>query len=129
MINTLRVAAITTSRGGTDLFAPKVRATDGFSTGGEEVVVAIALREDGALDVSETKFTAPKPGSWKFDASSGKLALSLESTGFERTFVTKGSLQSVFGGKDTSRTSSEYFIPVRIGTTVTHTHKASRATH
>ena len=35
----------------------------------------------------------------------------LFSAGFTRTFTTTGSLQSIFGGESTSRTSSVYSIP------------------
>ncbi len=38
------------------------------------------------------------------------LAFSFLCNGFEKHFVTKGSLQSIYGGKDTQRTSSTYFI-------------------
>jgi hypothetical protein len=89
-----------------------VLATKGFSTGGEALAVAVTLLEGGALDVAETKFTTSAPGTWRFDAALGLIYFSLETTGFQRTFVTTGSLQSVFGGADTARTSSEYFIPV-----------------
>lgn len=89
-----------------DLFA--VKSTDT----GLPVNLYITLGEAGRIAVEDNDFTAAgAPGKWQIDADGTTLALSFAALGFERTIVTKGSLQSVYGGSDTMRTSSTYFVP------------------
>jgi hypothetical protein len=89
-----------------DLFA--VKSTDV----GLPVNLDIILGEAGRIGVEDNDFTATgAPGKWQIDADGTTLAFSFLALGFERTIVTKGSLQSVYGGSDTMRTSSTYFVP------------------
>mmetsp|Transcript_98 Transcript_98/g.168 ORF Transcript_98/g.168 Transcript_98/m.168 type:complete len:209 (-) Transcript_98:305-931(-) len=94
-----------------DLFGPATRATEGFDTGGEVLTVPVTFLVDGVLLVGETDFTEGENGKWQLDKSGNSISMAFQTLGFERTFVTKGSIQTVFGGADTSRTSSGYFIP------------------
>ena len=89
-----------------DLFA--VKSTDK----GIVVNFCITLLEQGKVEVADNEFTVKDTaGKWQLDADGNTLAFSFACLGFERTIVTKGSLQSVYGGEDTLRTSSSYFVP------------------
>jgi len=89
-----------------DLFG--VKSTDK----GIPVNLCITLLEQGKVEVADNDFTVKDtPGKWQLDADGTTLAFSFACLGFERTIVTKGSLQSVYGGEDTLRTSSSYFVP------------------
>ena len=90
-----------------DLFAAKVE-------NGVPVSFVVTFVEDGrlAVDNADDDFTVPgAPGKWQLDADGTTLAMAVRCTGLERTIVTKGSLLQVYGGEDTQRTSSSYFVP------------------
>ena len=96
----------TNSDPSSDLFA--VKSTDP----GISVNLCISLLEQGKVVVDDNDFTVKDmAGKWQLDADGKTLAFSFACLGFERTIVTKGSLQSVYGGADTLRTSSSYFVP------------------
>lgn len=107
----MKLAGIPSTDPSSDLFAPKVRATEGFDTGGSELFMTVAFLENGDLEISDNEFVRGNSGKWQMQTANEMITISFENVGFERTFVTKGSLQSVFGGADTSRTSSAYSIP------------------
>ena len=79
---------------------------------GISVNLCITLLEQGKVVIADNDFTVKDmAGKWQLDADGKTLAFSFACLGFERTIVTKGSLQSVYGGADTLRTSSNYFVP------------------
>ena len=105
------VVGMPTKDPSSDLFGPKQRVTqENRGIGGEAVEATLRLT-NGAVEVVET--SAPllidAPGAYRYQ--DGKLRIKLEATGFTRTFTTKGTLQSIYGGDDTARTSSVYAIP------------------
>jgi len=107
----MQLSGIPSTDPSSDLFAPKVRATEGFDTGGTELTFTVKFLSNGDLEISDNEFIKGNLGKWQMQTANQLITLSFENVGFERTFVTKGSLQSVFGGADTSRTSSAYSIP------------------
>ena len=105
------VVGVPTKDPSSDLFGPKQRVTqENRGIGGEAVEATLRLT-NGAVEVMES--SAPllidAPGAYRYQ--DGKLRIKLEATGFTRTFTTKGTLQSIYGGDDTARTSSVYAIP------------------
>ena len=107
----LRLVGVPQKDASSDLFGPRMRITDkerGLSA--QEVVCRVVLSGGAAeiVDASEPLFTEER-GQYRYDA--GLLKMRLFSAGFTRTFTTTGSLQSIFGGESTSRTSSVYSIP------------------
>lgn len=112
----LRLTGIPRADPSSDLFGPATKATESFDTGGEKLALPVVFQPDGALLIEDNPFTANGIGQWKLDKNGKTVSILFESIGFERTFITKGSLQSVFGGTDTSRTSSGYYIPVSLTT-------------
>jgi len=90
-----------------DLFAAKIE-------NGVPVTLIVTFLDDGrlAVDEEDNEFTVSgEYGKWQLDADGTTLALAVRCAGLERTVVTKGSLLSVYGGEDTQRTSSSYFVP------------------
>lgn len=109
----LNLIGIPSSDPSSDLFGPKRRISDG-ALQGTELSIYVTLGSDSTCTVSPSEFTGSSPasGKWQVDQQGGaSLAISFECQGFARKFVTKGSLQSVFGGEETERTSSSYSIP------------------
>ena len=105
------VVGVPTKDPSSDLFGPKQRVTqENRGIGGEAVEATLRLR-DGAVEVVESSapLLVAAPGAYRYQ--DGKLRIKLEATGFTRTFTTKGTLQSIYGGDDTARTSSVYAIP------------------
>ena len=105
------VVGVPTKDPSSDLFGPKQRVTqENRGIGGEAVEATLRL-QDGAVEVVETSapLLVAAPGAYRYQ--DGKLRIKLEATGFTRTFTTKGTLQSIYGGDDTARTSSVYAIP------------------
>ena len=105
------VVGVPTKDPSSDLFGPKQRVTqENRGIGGESVEATLRLR-DGAVEVVESSapLLVDAPGAYRYQ--DGKLRIKLEATGFTRTFTTKGTLQSIYGGDDTARTSSVYAIP------------------
>lgn len=92
-----------------DLYAPKARPG---KIDGLRVNLNVTMLEDGKLFIADNDFTMKSSlGKWKLDEDGTSLAFSFLAEGFERTIVTKGSLQSIYGGDDSLRTSSTYFVP------------------
>ena len=86
-----------------DLYAPK-------KIEGIEISLEVMLLKDGIVFVKENDLTVPDAaGKWLLEGDS--LAVSVLCDGFERLVKTKGSLLNVYGGEDTSRTTSSYFFP------------------
>ena len=80
-------------------------ATDGSST------LAFGSHHSRAPPLPTSRHTG-SGGLWKYEAGpDSTLAMSFENTAYSRVFTTKGSLTSVFGGDETTRTSSSYDIP------------------
>ena len=107
----MTVVGVPTKDPSSDLFGPKQRVTqENRGIGGESVEATLRLR-DGAVEVIESSapLLVAAPGAYRYQ--DGKLRIKLEATGFTRTFTTKGTLQSIYGGDDTARTSSVYAIP------------------
>ena len=100
-----------------------------------QLTLAVTFLVGGILSVADTPFTAAaSPGSdsmpngvraskggegaeggvgrWVLDPAGRSLTMEFHCTGYQRTFVTKGSLASAFGGA-TGQTSSAYSVPVR----------------
>ena len=105
------VVGVPTKDPSSDLFGPKQRVTqENRGIGGEAVEATLRLT-NGAVEVvdSSAPLLVAAPGAYRYD--DGKLRIKLEATGFTRTFTTKGTLQSIYGGDDTARTSSVYAIP------------------
>ena len=105
------VVGVPTKDPSSDLFGPKQRVTqENRGIGGEAVEATLRLT-NGAVEVIETSapLLVAAPGAYRYQ--DGKLRIKLEATGFTRTFTTKGTLQSIYGGDDTARTSSVYAIP------------------
>ena len=105
------VVGVPTKDPSSDLFGPKQRVTqENRGIGGESVEATLRLT-NGAVEVvdSSAPLLVAAPGAYRYD--DGKLRIKLEATGFTRTFTTKGTLQSIYGGDDTARTSSVYAIP------------------
>ena len=105
------VVGVPTKDPSSDLFGPKQRVTqENRGIGGESVEATLRL-QDGAVEVvdSSAPLLVAAPGAYRYQ--DGKLRIKLEATGFTRTFTTKGTLQSIYGGDDTARTSSVYAIP------------------
>jgi len=105
------VVGVPTKDPSSDLFGPKQRVTqENRGIGGESVEATLRLT-NGAVEVvdSSAPLLVAAPGAYRYQ--DGKLRIKLESTGFTRTFTTKGTLQSIYGGDDTARTSSVYAIP------------------
>ena len=105
------VVGVPTKDPSSDLFGPKQRVTqENRGIGGEAVEATLRLA-NGAVEVVETSapLLVAAPGAYRYQ--DGKLRIKLEATGFTRTFTTKGTLQSIYGGDDTARTSSVYAIP------------------
>ena len=109
----LNLIGIPNSDPSSDLYGPKRRIQDALE--GTELRISVTLESDASCTLSASEFTGSSPisGKWQVDQQQGgaTLALSFECQGFARKFVTKGSLQSVFGGEETERTSSSYRIP------------------
>ena len=107
----MTVVGVPTKDPSSDLFGPKQRVTqENRGIGGEAVEATLRLT-NGAVEVvdSSAPLLVAAPGAYRYQ--DGKLRIKLESTGFTRTFTTKGTLQSIYGGDDTARTSSVYAIP------------------
>ena len=107
----MTVVGVPTKDPSSDLFGPKQRVTqENRGIGGESVEATLRLR-DGAVEVVESSapLLVAAPGAYRYQ--DGKLRIRLEAAGFTRTFTTKGTLQSIYGGDDTARTSSVYAIP------------------
>ena len=105
------VVGVPTKDPSSDLFGPKQRVTqENRGIGGESVEATLRLT-NGAVEVVESSapLLVAAPGAYRYQ--DGKLRIKLEATGFTRTFTTKGTLQSIYGGDDTARTSSVYAIP------------------
>ena len=105
------VVGVPTKDPSSDLFGPKQRVTqENRGIGGESVEATLRLT-NGAVEVIESSapLLVDAPGAYRYQ--DGKLRIKLEATGFTRTFTTKGTLQSIYGGDDTARTSSVYAIP------------------
>ena len=105
------VVGVPTKDPSSDLFGPRQRVTqENRGIGGEAVEATLRLR-DGAVEVvdSSAPLLVAAPGAYRYQ--DGKLRIKLEAAGFTRTFTTKGTLQSIYGGDDTARTSSVYAIP------------------
>ena len=105
------VVGVPTKDPSSDLFGPKQRVTqENRGIGGESVEATLRLT-NGAVEVvdSSAPLLVAAPGAYRYQ--DGKLRIKLEATGFTRTFTTKGTLQSIYGGDDTARTSSVYAIP------------------
>ena len=105
------VVGVPTKDPSSDLFGPKQRVTqENRGIGGEAVEATLRLT-NGAVEVVESSapLLVDAPGAYRYQ--DGKLRIKLEATGFTRTFTTKGTLQSIYGGDDTARTSSVYAIP------------------
>ena len=105
------VVGVPTKDPSSDLFGPKQRVTqENRGIGGEAVEATLRLT-NGAVEVvdSSAPLLVAAPGAYRYQ--DGKLRIKLEATGFTRTFTTKGTLQSIYGGDDTARTSSVYAIP------------------
>ena len=105
------VVGVPTKDPSSDLFGPKQRVTqENRGIGGEAVEATLRLT-NGAVEVvdSSAPLLVDAPGAYRYQ--DGKLRIKLEATGFTRTFTTKGTLQSIYGGDDTARTSSVYAIP------------------
>ena len=100
------VVGVPTKDPSSDLFGPKQRVTqENRGIGGEAVEATLRLT-NGAVEVIESSapLLVAAPGAYRYQ--DGKLRIKLEATGFTRTFTTKGTLQSIYGGDDTARTSS-----------------------
>ena len=107
----MTVVGVPTKDPSSDLFGPKQRVTqENRGIGGEAVEATLRLT-NGAVEVvdSSAPLLVAAPGAYRYQ--DGKLRIKLEATGFTRTFTTKGTLQSIYGGDDTARTSSVYAIP------------------
>ena len=107
----MTVVGVPTKDPSSDLFGPKQRVTqENRGIGGEAVDATLRLT-NGAVEVVESSapLLVAAPGAYRYQ--DGKLRIKLEATGFTRTFTTKGTLQSIYGGDDTARTSSVYAIP------------------
>ena len=107
----MTVVGVPTKDPSADLFGPKQRVTqENRGIGGESVEATLRLT-NGAVEVVESSapLLVAAPGAYRYQ--DGKLRIKLEATGFTRTFTTKGTLQSIYGGDDTARTSSVYAIP------------------
>ena len=105
------VVGVPTKDPSSDLFGPKQRVTqENRGIGGETVEATLRLT-NGGVEVIESSapLLVDAPGAYRYQ--DGKLRIKLEATGFTRTFTTKGTLQSIYGGDDTARTSSVYAIP------------------
>ena len=105
------VVGVPTKDPSSDLFGPKQRVTqENRGIGGESVEATLRLT-NGAVEVVESSapLLVAAPGAYRYQ--DGKLRIRLEAAGFTRTFTTKGTLQSIYGGDDTARTSSVYAIP------------------
>ena len=105
------VVGVPTKDPSSDLFGPKQRVTqENRGIGGEAVEATLRLT-NGAVEVVESSapLLVAAPGAYRYQ--DGKLRIKLEAAGFTRTFTTKGTLQSIYGGDDTARTSSVYAIP------------------
>ena len=105
------VVGVPTKDPSSDLFGPKQRVTqENRGIGGEAVEATLRLT-NGAVEVVESSapLLVAAPGAYRYQ--DGKLRIRLEAAGFTRTFTTKGTLQSIYGGDDTARTSSVYAIP------------------
>jgi hypothetical protein len=105
------VVGVPTKDPSSDLFGPKQRVTqENRGIGGEAVEATLRLT-NGAVEVIESSapLLVDAPGAYRYQ--DGKLRIKLEAAGFTRTFTTKGTLQSIYGGDDTARTSSVYAIP------------------
>ena len=105
------VVGVPTKDPSSDLFGPKQRVTqENRGIGGESVEATLRLT-NGAVEVvdSSAPLLVAAPGAYRYQ--DGKLRIKLEAVGFTRTFTTKGTLQSIYGGDDTARTSSVYAIP------------------
>lgn len=110
---TYSMSGIPTVDPSTDLYAPKSRMG---KTTGIDISIDLEFLENGIVKVKESDFTVSGTdgytlGKWQLDPDGTTLAVSFATIGFERTIVTKGSLQAVYGGADTMRTSSNYIIP------------------
>lgn len=74
--------------------------------------IYITFKEDNLLQLEHHEFLVQDvPGKWALDPDGITLALSLPAVGFERTVKTVGAITSIYGGNDTSQTSSTYFVP------------------
>lgn len=107
----LTVVGVPTKDPNSDLYGPKQRATqEGRGIGGQAVEATLRL-QNGAVEIvdSSAPLFVEAPGAYRY--SDGELRIKLEANGFTRTFTTKGTLQSIYGGDDTTRTSSVYAIP------------------
>lgn len=110
---TYTLSGIPTVDPSSDLYAPKSRMG---KVNGIDVKVDLKFLDNGIVEIRESDFTVSGEngvtlGKWQLDPDGATLAVSFATVGFERTIVTKGSLQSIYGGTDTMRTSSNYFIP------------------
>lgn len=106
---TLSLAGMPLNDPSNDLFAPKSSLG---KMDGVEVVLEVKLLEDGVVAVKDNDFTIPdSPGKWKIDDNGKVLAFSFACMGFERVIKTRGSILNIYGGEDSTRTSSTYFIP------------------
>ena len=95
-----------------DLYAPKSKAG---KVDGIEVTINITILENGTLFVKDNDLTTfGEPGKWKLDDLGTTIAFSFYTEGLERVIKTKGSLVSVYGGEETMRTSSMYFVPAGV---------------
>ena len=96
------VVGVPTKDPSSDLFGPKQRVTqENRGIGGEAVEATLRLT-NGAVEVIESSapLLVAAPGAYRYQ--DGKLRIKLEATGFTRTFTTKGTLQSIYGGDDTA---------------------------
>jgi len=107
----LELVGVPTKDPSNDLYGPRVRIRDENRGISAEPCAATLRLAAGAVEVvaCEPDFLEG-PGTYTV-SSDGRLAVTLSTEGFRRTFTTTGSLQSVFGGENTKRTSSVYEIP------------------
>ena len=106
----LRLVGVPQRDPSNDLFGPRMRITDderGLSA--QEVVCTVRLA-GGAATVTDADAPLFTDEAGKYRCEAGVLKVRLFSAGFTRTFTTTGSLQSIYGGESTSRTSSVYAI-------------------
>lgn len=106
----MRLVGMPTRDPSNDLFGPKMRIRDaerGISA--QEVVATVRIADGVATVLSASEPIFAKEGEYR--AQDGQIKIKLISSGLSRTFTTKGTLQSVYGGEATSRTSSVYQVP------------------
>jgi len=98
----------------------KEMSKEGFAIGADQlpenptVVVPIRLLKDGICFSEETPFTTGgNNGQWKLSEDCRTIRLSLDSTGYQRTITTKGTIQNIYWSERDeikSKTSATYSI-------------------